>query len=671
MSPVQRPLASFLPQSSNGRILVTSRSRDVAERLTGTSWNVREIPPMDEKQAKELFKNKLLDHYNEKHGAGMVSALEYMPLAITQAAAFILRRAHRMSPNTYLAEFEMNDKRKASLLNRDMGDLRRDAGATNSVIKTWQITYEQIQQERQSAAELLSFISLFNPQGIPEWVLRSYQNRKREYQISNHTFDKSKDGNEIDEFYDGSLDDLDEDIEILRGYSLMALTAREGVYEIHALVQFCTRVWLSSLKELGRWKSMFLEVMSEEYPPGKYENWTKCQQLEPHIAHILEIEPSGIRNTKNLARLLTNAGSYRCAVGRYESSNMVLRKAVNLRKGIFGEDSPETLTSMDHLAELLFIQGKYPEAEEMLRLVVSNREKALGKDDPDTLHSSNNLARVLLNMGKYEEAVQISRQVFNSHERTLGEHHKDTLNSGMSLAIMSRGQGKLFEAEQIARQVLNSRRTTLGEDHPDTLTTLNNLAVILRDESKFQEAEMFIRHALDGRERTLGGTHPHTVMSVHNLAVILQCQGKCEEAMRLNQRALEAYQKVMGKTHFYTLGSLSNLAGILQRQGKYDEAEALNRQVLDGREKVFGRDHPKTLMSINFLATVLQDQGRYEEAETMHRRALDGFEKAVGKEHPLTIISVRNLVAVLLNRGKHEEAEEISHARLAGREKAL
>jgi hypothetical protein len=47
----QRPLASLLPQSKKGRILVTSRSRDVVERLAGSRWNVLPIQPIGENQA--------------------------------------------------------------------------------------------------------------------------------------------------------------------------------------------------------------------------------------------------------------------------------------------------------------------------------------------------------------------------------------------------------------------------------------------------------------------------------------------------------------------------------------------------------------------------------------------------------------------------------------------
>lgn len=46
----------------------------------------------------------------------MAYALDYIPLAITQAAAYINRRAPRITISGYLKEFHKNDKKKANLL---------------------------------------------------------------------------------------------------------------------------------------------------------------------------------------------------------------------------------------------------------------------------------------------------------------------------------------------------------------------------------------------------------------------------------------------------------------------------------------------------------------------------------------------------------------------------
>ncbi|KAL6850986.1 hypothetical protein ACO1O0_008112 [Amphichorda felina] len=129
---------------------------------------------MTPEEACQLLREKLQDGYGDQEAVHLVRALDHVPLAITQAAAFINRRAPRMSVPTYLNEFRRSDKKKESLLHKDYGDLRRDLSTSNSVVTTWQMTFEQIRGERRSATDLLSFMSFFNPQGIPRFALQTY-----------------------------------------------------------------------------------------------------------------------------------------------------------------------------------------------------------------------------------------------------------------------------------------------------------------------------------------------------------------------------------------------------------------------------------------------------------------------------------------------------------------
>src|ERR1700694_4093010 len=84
----QKQLASFLPKSRNGMILVTSRSMDAAEQLTGNQNNILSIKPMDDGQALELLRRKLAGDCGDC-AADLLHALGHIPLAITQAAAYI------------------------------------------------------------------------------------------------------------------------------------------------------------------------------------------------------------------------------------------------------------------------------------------------------------------------------------------------------------------------------------------------------------------------------------------------------------------------------------------------------------------------------------------------------------------------------------------------------
>lgn len=96
------------------------------------------------------------------------------------------------------------------------------------MVMTWQVTFEQIRRERPSAANLLLLMSFFNPQGIPEFVLYNYKGDLED------NVDRDED-----------RDKFEDDLDVLRGYLLVSVTATWDVCEMYSLVQFCTRAWLS------------------------------------------------------------------------------------------------------------------------------------------------------------------------------------------------------------------------------------------------------------------------------------------------------------------------------------------------------------------------------------------------------------------------------------------
>jgi tetratricopeptide (TPR) repeat protein len=678
----QQSLALFLPQSSNGRILITSRSRDVAERLTGSYWNVRPIAAMAEDQAQQLLQNKLQTLYDKEVAGDLVRALEYLPLALTQAAAYILRRAPRMTPRIYLDQLRKSNKSKASLLNKNMGDLRRSPDAANSVVMTWQLTFEQIQRESPSAADLLSLMSFFNPQGIPEWVLRNFYRTKYLDETTNPDIEEGAERRDSDVSIQDSADlsddstqdyEFDDDLDLLRGYSLVTATNVEDECEMHALVQFCTQVWLSSNSNTTeRWKRIFLRVMSSEYPDcDDFEEWAKCRQLDWHIENIIAKQPSTEDDTQNWLTLMSKAGRFARDTGRYQVSESLLRTAALVSERTTGKDSISTLHADQNLARSLRIMGKYDEAEMLFRSSLEGFEQLSGTEHLNALGAANNLALVLGNKGHYGEAERLYQRALEGYEKELGVEHPYTFTTIDNIALVLQKQGRYDEAERLYRRALEGREKKLGVEHPDTLTTVNNLALLLNDQGHYDEAERLYRRALEGSEKKLGIEHPDTLATVNNLALVLNDQGHYDEAEPLYRRALEDREIILGIDHPDTLTTVSNLALLLNTQGHYDEAERLYRRVLEGSEKKLGTEHHDTLAAVNNLALVLGNKGHYGEAERLYRRALSGYEDKLGMEHPDTLATANNLALLLNNQGHYDEAERLYRRVLEGSEKKL
>ncbi|SPO02479.1 uncharacterized protein DNG_05152 [Cephalotrichum gorgonifer] len=236
-----RPLATYLPQSRNSSIIITTHDKDLVSRLTGNRENMIEIGPMVQTDALTLLRKKL-GLLSDVAAVDLVEALDRVPLTISQAAAYIQARAPRSSVEKYLAEFQKNDHKKTSLLQLDAGgDLRRDGAASNAVMTTWQISFDHIRSRRASTADLLSFMSFFDRQAIPDWVLKPHTKQGGGL---NETKDQESEGSDDNSDSDADSDndsDFETDLAMLRDYCLVSVNNKGNEFEMHRLVQLSTR----------------------------------------------------------------------------------------------------------------------------------------------------------------------------------------------------------------------------------------------------------------------------------------------------------------------------------------------------------------------------------------------------------------------------------------------
>ena len=104
------------------------------------------VDPMTDMDAITLLK-KLDVPADDGELRELACILEYMPLAIVQATAYIQQKGARYSIRQYVKGLQRNEKQKTSLLNYEAGHLPRDPEAKNSIIITWQISFDDIREK--------------------------------------------------------------------------------------------------------------------------------------------------------------------------------------------------------------------------------------------------------------------------------------------------------------------------------------------------------------------------------------------------------------------------------------------------------------------------------------------------------------------------------------------
>lgn len=135
-------LQTYLPESDNGIILFTTRSREVA---VSVAEHVLDLQEMDEQEATSFLGKKLLQKQppqNEAAVKDLLQQLTYLPLAIAQAVAYMNRNG--TSIQKYLELLRNTEEDLVGLMSREFKDTTRYPGSQNAVVSTWIVSFDQI-----------------------------------------------------------------------------------------------------------------------------------------------------------------------------------------------------------------------------------------------------------------------------------------------------------------------------------------------------------------------------------------------------------------------------------------------------------------------------------------------------------------------------------------------
>lgn len=306
---------------------------------------------MNSEDARSLLGPKIRAQSTEAEQIELFEELVYLPLAIAQAVAFMIKR--RKNIRQYLESYRQNDSTRIKMLGQKSMYHGREGRPLESVVHTWWLSFNYIKSENTRAAELLSMMSFLDRQSIPDILM---------IDTDEDTFD------------------FDEAIGLLDSFSLIARTSSGDTSNMHRLVQVGTRAWLQEIE--GSAETTALAALSRltRFPQGTYENWATCAMYLPHADAILQYKfVSDTREVKRVrAELLVLTAAYLRRQGRFSPAKERSLEAKNIRERLLGVDHEDTLNSIAEYAMSLQKLGEYREAVKLQRVVLAGREKVSG-----------------------------------------------------------------------------------------------------------------------------------------------------------------------------------------------------------------------------------------------------------------------------------------------------
>ena len=624
----QRCLIDFIPRVQHGVVLITTRDRTCALRLTGYRGTPVQVLSMNLDESVELLRI-WLPKANQAEASELVEELEKMPLAISQASAYI-KEVPLFSIPKYLARFRRSKEDQVDLLNKNKEDLRRDREVPNAVITSWELSFNQLRETSPGSADLLSLMSYFNRQAIPQCLVQ-------------------RDGDEVS---------FEEDINPLISFSLIRAEIREDIFEMHRLIQMATQHWLCSEGYDQLWKERAVERVAHHFPNqgSRAQHWPVCEALMSHadevIAHITGSKESEL----NRAELLNNTAHYLVhRHGRGELAEQRSTDALQIRRKYFDDDSAEILQSLAVSATAQSELLKYEEAKGLREIVLKQILKIWGPEHRESLVAMHNIAYSHQSLGNYEKAEDLLKRVVEVREKTLPQEDPDLLGSRNALVSIYNGLGKYEEAEKVSVEIVEvyTRRHELH--HPEALDAMRNLSEAYLRLSKLEEAETLTTKRISLSNKVFGPTHWRTLEARESLAEIYRCQGKLDEAKGICLSCLEIAQNLYGPQHETTLGIKHTLGHIYSNQGEFIDALRLSKDTTDTSTERLGSDHPTTLFYMQNLATCYHIMGDKNHAIHLMTEVLEKQKRVLPANHPNTTNSAKRLA---FWKSEAEETEE-------------
>ncbi|KXX76569.1 Regulatory protein AfsR [Madurella mycetomatis] len=646
-------LLNTLPQTSNGFTVITSRTLQGAELLTGNVKNIYSVESMREELAVELFRTKLKDECQPDEAVEVVRLLGHMPLAISHAAAYINRQAPRVSAREYARMFRESDDRRKILLGSEYRDLRRDT--PGSILSTWTVTFGQIQHERPSAVDLLSLMSFFSPQSIPEWALKPW------YKPNPDNFPRVAIGDTLSakeyvasSVYCFSRRSLTRPVKSPDAWShLLRPSSADGGKDTTkpskpSRLSFFKRKSAKPCSEAG--DNTTNGSNSTRSSAGPEREFEEDLDILREYCLVTPTETQGVLKMHPLVRYCTqewlaqsqssdlykkrfllimaqnigspNAGCHGCkAMGRTmllhrrwafsgSSKTWLLEKMIAVADRLIGPADYLTLECMDLLA--LNVEAEDPDKAWSLWEDLFGR--AGRSNDGDITAARLSYAVALHRHFQHDKAERVARDVVKQRERALTRLAMELLSFDWS-ACNSYYQSRLIQhSTAIAKEMVGHRGP------PDEVERM------LRDMVEYAET-VPLKWCVWSHDVPWGPFHDA-------LSVVQEKQGKLTESIRTLDRGLEC----MAKTVFIpTSEPPTLLESLLDSQSGTEERQQLLCQVIEKLRSKYGRSEQSYYGMVN-VARRLYVQRRVQEAYLL-LDALAGHmkgDRAYGEAHKMT-----------------------------------
>ncbi|MEU2619702.1 tetratricopeptide repeat protein [Streptomyces sp. NPDC007157] len=536
------------PASPHGRTLVTTRRRDAA--LTGEGRRLVEVGLFTEAEAVAYLAASLAAHGRAEPAeqlTALAADLGYLPLALSQAAAYLID-----SGETMAAYRDLLADRATTL-----ADLAPDALPDEQAVAlaaAWSLSIDRADRLRPAglARPMLQLAALLDANGIPHDVLTGEVARVHlaSHRTGQHPTEEP-----------APLARWDA-VRALRALDRLSLidhtpdTPRQAV-RVHQLIQRATRDTLTPDQR---------EQYARTAADALIAAWPEDERDIP-LAQTLRANTDALY--RHVGDALWYSGAYPVlfrngvslgGTGQVHAATSYFHQLANAARHCVGPDHSAALAARFELALWQGQSGDAAGASAAFAELLVDQEQVLGPDDPHTLATRSHLARWRGEAGDPAGAGLATAELLHVMLRVLGPDHLDTLAARGNLARWQGRAGDAAGAAAAFAELLADRQRVLGADHSLTLAARHGVAFWSAEAGDPAGAAAAFAELLADRQRVLGPDHLHTLATRQDLARIRGEAGDPAGAAAAFAELLTDQERVLSPNHPQTLATRHNLA---------------------------------------------------------------------------------------------------------------
>ena len=250
---------------------------------------------------------------------------------------------------------------------------------------------------------------------------------------------------------------------------------------------------------------------------------------------------------------------------QYSEAENHHKKALVIRKEIYGERHCEVATSYSSLGKIYGDLGQYSKAKEYGEKALNIRTESYGEHHCDVAESYSNLGNVYIDLGLYTKAKENHEKALNIRKEIYGEHHSDVAASYNNLGIVYKKLDQYSEAKKNHENALVIRKEIYGEHHCDVAESYNNLGNVYVSLGQYSEAEENYEKALIIRKEFYGEHHGKVATCYNNLGCVYKNLSQYSEAKEYYEKALIMTKVIYGDQHPLTEVVFRNLKEVEQK----------------------------------------------------------------------------------------------------------